>query len=297
MRTVTIPGHQPKEGEDMNPVVNIITPGFFETIQLPVLLGRGSAKSDNAAAVKVTVVNEDFARQFFPRDNPIGRKLHFGRTGHPLVEIVGVVKTSKHGSLRELPQRLVYIPVAQEPDMGSLTFYIRSTMDPAAAGAAIRREVARLDANLPVTDVRTIERQIAWSLIAERMVASLSSVFGLLATVLAAIGLYGVRAVAVARRTREIGIRMALGAYQGSVVWLVMREALVVTAAGLAAGIPLALAGVRMIESQLFGVGGVDIAVVAGSIGILVAAASLAGYLPARRATAIDPIQALRYDG
>ncbi len=297
-RTVNIPGYQPKEGENMNPVVNTVTPRYFETLGLPLLLGRDILPSDTAASSLVAIVNEEFVAQFFPKESPIGKKFHFGRRADPgkLIEIVGVVRNSKHGNLRERPRRIVYTAVAQDPSIGPLTYYVRSRMDPAAAGAAIRREVARLDANLPVTAVRTVERQIASSLTAERLVASLSSAFGVLATVLAGVGLYGIMAVIVTRRTREIGIRMALGALRGTVLWLVMREVLLVTAIGLGIGIPLAIAAARLIESQLFGVTGADLVVVAASVGILSVAAALAGYLPARRATAIDPIHALRYE-
>ncbi|MDX2180520.1 MAG: ABC transporter permease [Bryobacteraceae bacterium] len=295
-RTVSVEGYQRREDEDTNPLVLEVSPKFFETLGITRLQGRDFTERDAIGAPLVAVVNETFAKYFFKDENPLGRRFRFGRRGEPFREIVGVVKDSKHGKLNEKTWRTVYLPLAQNDAQGGMNGYVRANMDPAAIGALIRREVSKLDANLPVTQIRTVERQIDQLLTNERMVAVLSSAFGLLATALAAVGLYGVMAFIVSRRTREIGIRVALGAERGNVLWLVMREVALMTGIGLATGIPLALAAGRLIESQLFGVKPYDALVLTGAALALSIAAALAGYFPARRALSIDPVTALRYE-
>jgi predicted permease len=295
-RTVHVEGYQRRDGEDTNPLVLEVSPGFFETLGIARLQGRDLTERDTLGAPLTAVVNETFANYFFKGENPLGRRFRFGRQDEPLREIVGVVKDSKHGRLNEKTWRTIYLPLAQNGAQSGMNGYVRANIDPAALGALIRREVSKLDPNLPVTNIRTVDRQIDQLLAAERVVATLSAVFGLLATTLAAIGLYGVMAFLVARRTREIGIRLALGAERGDVLWLVLREVVSMTGIGLAAGIPLALAAGRLIESQLYGVKPYDALVLIGATLTLSIAAALAGYLPARRALAINPITALRYE-
>jgi len=295
-RTINVEGYRRREDEDMNPLTIQISPRYFETLGIAILAGRDFTERDALGAPPVAMVNETFANYFFKGENPLGRRFRFGREGDPYSEIVGVVKDSKHGKLDERTWRTVYTPIAQDPAQGGMTGYVRAHMDPAAVGSLIRREISKLDANLPVTRVSTVERQIDQLLTNERMVAILSSAFGLLATALAAIGLYGVMAFIVARRTREIGIRVALGALRGNVLWLVMREVALMTGAGLAVGIPLALAAGRLVTSQLYGVEPYDALVLTAAVLALSAAAALAGYLPARRALEIEPTRALRYE-
>lgn len=295
--TVAVQGYESKEGEDVQPLVNTVGPHFFRTFGIPLVSGRDFTERDILGAPKAAIINESFAKYFYKGENPLGRRFRFGGRGETFdIEIVGVVKDSKHGSLREKAWRAVFIPYSQNEHMGGFVYYVRAAMDPAAIGATIRREVSRIDANMPVARIQTLENQIDRSITAERLASMLSLAFGGLATLLAAVGLYGVMAFIVARRTREIGIRMALGALQGSVVWLVMKEVAWMTGVGLAIGLPAAIAAGRFIESQLFGIQPRDVAVLCGSILALMIVAALAGYVPAKRATSIDPIQALRYE-
>jgi predicted permease len=283
----------------MNCSVDSISPNYFHVMQIPLLAGREFTASDGPAAPKVAVVNEQFAKFFFPDRSALGRHLAFGAGDVKLdFEIVGVVRNSDHDSLREKIDRFIYIPYLQDTHSRlSLNYYVRSALNPAALANQIRRVVADADSNVPVYDLRSVESQIAESITSERLVAWLTSAFGLLATTLAAIGLYGLVAYTVARRTPEIGVRVALGADARSVLWLVMREVLVLASVGIILGIPLALALGRIIKSQLFGVAGGNLVLfVAAAALALLAAASTAGLLPARRATKVDPMVALRYE-
>ena len=212
------------------------------------------------------------------------------------MRIVGIVADSKYGNLREEPRRIYYRSHAQDDELGRVVFYIRSSGDAQQVATLIRTEVRKLDPNLPVNDIRRLEATIDRSLAPERLTALLSVAFGLLATLLAAMGLYGVMAYSVARRTREIGIRVALGAERRSVIWLVMRESARLTAIGLAIGIPAAFLASRFVEEQLYGAKGADFALLAGAAAILAGVAVFAGLSPARRAVRIDPIRALRYE-
>ncbi len=295
-RTVMVEGYQPKDGENLNPLAMEVGPNYFVTLGIPMLSGRDLSHRDGLTAPKVAVVNQAFASYFFKDENPIGRRFRFGRSKTFDIEIVGVVKDARHGNMKEKIWRQVYVPYGQNDSLGELTYYVRAGMDPAALGSVIRREVSRLDAGMPVAEMRTVDSQIDRLITTERLVAGLAMAFGVLATLLAALGLYGVMAFMVARRTREIGIRMALGALRGNVLWLVMREVALVTGVGIAVGLPLAYGAGRLVQSQLFGVQAWDLAALAGATLIIAMAAALAGFLPARRATAIDPIHALRYE-
>jgi ABC-type lipoprotein release transport system permease subunit len=243
-------------------------------------------------------VNRKFATHFFGAKSPIGRRIGFG--GGPKtkldIEIVGVTEDSLYEGPREGVHRQVFVPLAQSGFPTGAAFYVRTSMDSRSMFAALRRKVQELDADLPVYDMKTLERQLDETLSTERMIAALSAAFGILATLLAAIGLYGVMAFVVARRTREIGLRMALGAPRGVVVWMVMRETIVLVAAGLGIGVPAALLASRYVSTQLFGVKPTDIGAAAAALVILALVAAGAGFVPARRASTIDPIQALRYE-
>ena len=212
------------------------------------------------------------------------------------IEIVGVVGDTKYENMREPVPDEFYVPWIQQEWVGNMTIYARTEAAPVSFFSTLRRAVREVEASVPMYEMRTLDQQVEISLVTERLLATLSSVFGILATLLAAIGLYGVMAFMVARRTREIGIRMALGATGGSVVWLVMREVLFLSGTGLAIGLASAFGLTRLVEAQLFGVKPTDfITLIAAALGIATVA-MLAGYLPARRATAIDPMQALRFE-
>jgi ABC-type antimicrobial peptide transport system permease subunit len=232
------------------------------------------------------------ARYFFGASNPIGRRSGFGREAATDIVIVGVVKDTRSQNLRTQPVRFVYIPYAQDSSLGSLSFYVRAATASSPA-TAIREAVQRIDPSLPLYDMKTMAAQVDESLFIDRMVAALSVAFGALATLLAAIGLYGVISYAVARRTREIGIRMALGAERNGVLWLVLREAAVLTGIGIGGGLPAAVLLVRYVQAQLFGLSATDPRTLIASAAVLAGVALVAGYVPARRATAIDPMLAL----
>ena len=295
---VTIEGYTPKQGDTPDPHMQFCSPGFFAALKIPVLLGRDFTIKDVAGAPKVGIVNQKFASRYFGGANPLGR--HVGMGADPGtkmdIQIVGVVGDTKYENMRqEVPDEL-YIPYTQTQFVTGMTAYVRTHGDPAGIFNTLRRVVREVDPDVPMYDLRTLDDQVEISLFVERMLAALSGAFGSLATLLAALGLYGVMAFMVARRTREIGIRMALGADSGLVVWMVMREVLTLAAAGVAIGLGAAWAATRLIQAQLFGVQPADpVTLAAAALGILTVAV-LSGYLPARRATIIDPVRALRWE-
>jgi putative ABC transport system permease protein len=293
---VTIEGYQAQENEDMEVRHNRIGPDYFATMSIPLLGGREFTVADTAGSSKVAIINEAMARRFFANRNPIGSHFAFGAGDRirPDIEIVGVVKDSKHATVREEKRPFAYLPYAQETNLGRITFYARTDQDVGDLAPSLRREVARRDNNLPIYDLKTLRQQADESLFADRFLTFLSICFGSLAAALAAIGLYGVMAYTVTRRIREIGIRIALGATQGRVAWLVLREVALLAGAGLLAGAPLAFALGRAAESLLFGVKAGDPLVFAAAGSLLALVALLGGYLPARRAAKVDPMVALR---
>jgi predicted permease len=293
--TVVVEGYKNKEGEDMNPNANWVGPGYFSTMGIPLIAGREFTEKDVLGAPKVGIINQKMAHYFFGNENPIGR--HFGFSDKPDIEIVGVVQdTQTNRTLRDEIPRYDYVPYMQDESATEITFYVRTIQPPELTGNALRRVVQQMDSNLPVYDMKTMQTQVDQSLFTERLIAMLSAFFGLLATLLAAIGLYGVMAYTVARRTREIGIRMALGADRSKVVWLVMHDVALMAAIGIGIGLPGGVALGRLVRAQLFGMSPADPATLAAATTILAAVALLAGYIPARRATSVDPTTALRYE-
>src|SRR5438132_6964832 len=274
------------------------SPGFFKTLKIPVLLGRDFNDRDAAGATKVGIVNQKFVKRYFGDADPLGRHVGMGidpgtKTD---IQIVGVVGDTKYESMRdEIPYEL-YVPAEQQNFANGSTVYVRAAGDLTSVFNMLRTEVRAVDAGVPMFDMRTLADQMEISLLTERLLATLSSVFGCLATLLAALGLYGVMAFMVARRTREIGIRMALGAGQGAVVWMVLRETLMLAGVGVAIGLAGASALTRLIQAQLFGVEPTDLLTMAAAALGIAAVTALAGYLPARRATGIDPMSALRWE-
>ena len=246
----------------------------------------------------MAVINETLARQFFAGRNPIGLHIAFGAGNkvHPDIEIVGVVKNSKHMDVRSEIRPFIYVPYAQLDDLGELTFYVRTETDPLAMGATLRKTVANFDPTLPVFQMKTLTEQVDEIVFSDRLLTFFSLCLALLAALLAAVGLYGVMAYVVARRTREIGIRMALGATQTNVSWLVLREVIRMSAAGLAAGLVAAYAIGRLIESQLFGVKASSPSVFLIAAAVLASVALVAGWLPAHQAASVDPMIALRHE-
>ena len=295
---VTIEGYNAKPDERPDPHMQFCSTGYFKTLKIPLLMGRDFNNRDIVGAPKVAIVNQTFVKRYFRNANPLGRHIGMGiNPGTPTdIQIVGVAADTKYESMRdEIPDE-VYIPTEQRTFADSVTVYVRTRGDALAAFHALRAAALEVDGNVPVFDMRTLTRQVEISLLTERLLATLSTVFGTLATLLAALGLYGVMAFMVARRTREIGIRMALGAGQGGVMWLVLRETLTLAALGVAIGLAGAFGATRLIQTQLFGVQPADLlTLAAASLGIA-GITALAGYIPARRATAIDPMRALRWE-
>jgi predicted permease len=278
-------------------------PRFFTTMQIPMLRGREIADSDRQGTPPVAVVSDLFARRNFGDADPVGRHIEVGGSmkagGAPLVlEIVGVAATARYGGLKyEIPP-VVYVPYAQIPPpvLREMTFALRTDGDPLRHVAAVRQIVHEADARVPVTSVKTQAADIDQTINQEIVFARLCSAFAILALVIACVGLYATMAYAVARRTSEIGLRMALGAGRGAVIWMVLREVCVLAAVGLAIGVPAALGTSRLIESFLFGVRPNDPRALALAAVILLTAAFVAGYGPARRASRVDPMVALRHE-
>jgi len=295
---VTVEGYRAREDEDTDVSRHAVSPGYFAALGTPVARGREVEERDLASPDKVVVVNEEFVRRFFGQRDALGRRMMFGASNQrtPDREIVGIVRNSKHNDLRETPRPSVYYPYTDEDQPDRMEFYVRSERDTEPLGPQVRRLVQQMDASLPVFDIMSVEIQVKESLQIERLIAILSCAFGLLATLLAAIGLYGVVAYTVARRTAEIGIRVALGAVPGDVLWLVMKDVGLLVLLGLAIGVPVALGLGRLVESQLFGLHSGDPAIFISAALVLVLVALLSGLVPGRRAARIDPIVALRHE-
>jgi predicted permease len=294
--TVTVEGYRSKDGEDMNPHFNSISPGYFKTLGIPLVAGREFDERDGPGVRQAGIVNERFAKLYFAGRSPLG--FHFGFGGganaKPDIEIVGVVKDVKYESLNEEPYRQVFIADAQDGVSSSITTYVRTALPSAQMFPLIRRELAQMDPNMPLFDMNTMEDQLDISLSIERFVAFLSSAFGFLATALAVIGLYGVTSFNVTRRAKEIGIRMALGSDRKRVVVMVLKEVLTLSVIGIAIALPLTLWLGKFLQSQLYGVQARDpVSMLAATVG-LAAVSALAGLGPALRASRTDPSNVLR---
>jgi predicted permease len=289
---IEAPGYQARPGEEMAVLFNQVAPRFFAAFGAPMLLGRDFTAQDTPESPKVVIVNQGLARRFFGSENALGKRITL--ENYKDLEIVGVVADAKYRNLKEAAPLTAYIPYSQYEQLGQRTLCVRAAGDAGALVAAIRQEVRTLDPNLPVFNVKTFAEQISDSVSQERLIAMVSSFFGLFALLLAALGLYGVMAYAVTRRTREIGIRLALGAQTASVRRLVMRETLLLALIGIAIGLPAALFSSRLTEGLLFELKPTDPLTITLATLLLLSIAALAGYLPARRATRVDPLIALR---
>ncbi|HEV2423959.1 MAG TPA: ABC transporter permease [Terriglobia bacterium] len=278
--------------------VNQVGPNFFETMGIPLVLGRTIHDADVAGAPEVAVVNEEFAKRYLGGGNPVGRRFGFDlqKKSNPEFEIVGVVGNARYDDLRHDVPPTVYPAALQDTELGSLHFEVRTAGDPNLLVSAIRHVAQGLDSSLALYDVRSQGEQIEETLFQERLFARLTGFFGALALVLGCIGVYGVMAFAVTRRTREIGIRMALGAKRSEIAGMVLRETLALVAIGVALGVAAALEASRLVATFLFGLKPNDPLTIAGAALLMVLAAALAGYLPARRASRVDPMVALRYE-
>jgi predicted permease len=283
----------PDNSQDV--LFNVVGNGFFSTMSLPIVSGRGLDAADRTDSPKVAVINETMAHRFFPDGSPVGHR--FGMGDNPAhsgdIEIVGVVKNAKYVSLQESPEAAAYFPYSQHAQY-EFNFEVRYTGDAAQMIPAVRRAIAEVNPNLPVNAISTLTEQVDESTANQRLIARLSAFFGLLAAFLVCIGIYGLLSYAVARRTSEIGVRMALGAKRSNVLWLILREVLVLAAIGIAIGVPVALEGNHLVAKLLYGLSPADPASLFAAIAMLIGIATVAGYLPARRASLVEPNVALR---
>jgi predicted permease len=281
-------GRTPSDDDETS--MDSLSPGFFRALRIPLAAGREFTERDNAAGPKVAIINQAFARKYFAGRNPLG--LHVGHSRrHIEYEVVGIARDFAHGSLREDAKPFLYFAFEQHP-LDGMNFYIRGYGP--QLGPAVRAALREIDPNLPVMRMDAMQKRVDDSMSIERSIAMLAAGFGLLATLLAAVGLYGVVAYSVARRTVEIGVRMALGASRGDVYGIVLKEVGVLLAAGAAAGLPAAVVLGKLIESQLYGVKPHDPLLIAASLTLLAAVSLAAAFVPARRAASIDPVKALR---
>jgi predicted permease len=275
--------------------VTVVSSDYFEVLGIPLLNGRDFNEQDRLGTPKVVILNEKMAKHYFgSTSNAMGKRI--GLDDVPDMTIVGVVKDAQYVNLRESLRRHFYVPATHDATLTNLTFPVKTSSDPNVVAEQLRAQLKALDPHLPLYNIKTLSREIDESLIQERMVTWLSTAFGLLATLLTALGLYGVLTFSVARRTREIGIRVALGAQRWDVFRLIMIRGVILVGVGVAIGLGASLAFSKLLSSLLFGVTPNNVTTLVGvSVG-LIAVALLACYIPARRATKVDPLVALRYE-
>ena len=292
-------GYTPHPGDNTDALYNYIGPYYFSTMGIPLIAGREFTEADTAASPKVCIINEKLARRSFAGRNPIG--LHMTRGSgnantNPPMKVIGVVANSKWDDTRSDIVPFLYMPYSQDKNLGQLALYIRTERDPATIATALRSLIQRLDSNLPVNNMRTLEEQVSNSMLNDRLVTGLSVSLALLAALLAALGLYGVLAYVVARRTREIGIRIALGGERADILRLIVGQGVRLTLGGAAIGLVAALVATRWVASLLYGVTAHDPLTFVGVVTLLAVVSGAACYLPARRALRVDPMVALRYE-
>jgi len=287
------PGRPQGDGNSINRVV--ISPGFFEVMGIPVVMGRGLSDRDTAEAPKVAVINEAAVRKFFPNENPLGHRFGSNPENSSQIEVVGVLRDAKYDSVRDSAPPTLYVPYPQTR-LGSAIFELRTAGTPASVTSGVREIIRQIDSNLPVTDVSTQIEYVEQRFLQEKLFAQAYTLFGALALVLASIGLFGLMSYSVARRTNEIGVRMALGAQRQDVLRLVLRESMILVAIGVVVGLGAAIAAGGLVKTLLFGLPPTDALSIGTAILVMVSVSALAGYLPARRASRVDPMVALRYE-
>ena len=297
---VTVEGFKAEPDTDTHSNLNQVGPDFFETVGIPLLAGRDFTRADTLGAPKVAIVNETFAKKFNLGSNPIGRRMSQGggRGAQPQldIEIVGLAKDAKYSEVKAAIPPQFFLPYRQDERAGTLVFYVKTAGDPDSVMAAIGPLVARIDSTLPVAELKTMEQQVRDNVFEDRLVSTLAAVFAALATLLAAVGLYGVLAYTVAQRTREIGLRMALGADSSNIRGMVMRQVANMTVVGGGIGLGLAMLTGWFARTQLYGMEAIDPVVLVASAAVLGAVAFVAGFIPAWRASMVDPMVALRYE-
>lgn len=295
--SITLPGVEPKGADYPWSYFNSITPGYFEALGIPVKLGRDLTWNDWGGSRRLCLVNEALVKEYLGGANPVGRMLAQAPKATPDIEIIGVFGDARYDDVRGTIPRQIFVAMdTRLRNTSGFNVYARVVGDPRPIMPQLREKVRRIDPNLVIADMRTLDDQLNMRLANERLLSFLSIGFALLATLLAVVGLHGVLAFVVARRTREIGIRMTLGAGQGGVIRLVLREVLLFIAAGVVVGVAGAIVAGRYVESQLFGVKANDPPIFLMSVAALLGAALAAVFLPAWRASRIDPVRALRHE-
>jgi len=297
--TITVRGYTPAKNEDTSVSDIQVGPNFCETMGIPVLMGRDISLQDTPNSPRVAVVTRAFAQSYFHDENPIGRRATFEEdSDKDDFEIVGVVGDAKYDSVKEKADRTVYRPILQVQDQQTFNnvFELRTLGDPLGLSAEVRAAIAQVNDKLPIGSINSLRVQTDEALKQEKLIAQLVSFFGLLGLLLSCVGLYGIMAHAVVRRTNEIGIRMALGAERRDIIWMVLKESLLLVGIGLVVGIPAAWGAAHLIASQLFGVNPTDPVTLLTAVVSLTLVAASAGYLPARKASRVNPLIALRYE-
>jgi putative ABC transport system permease protein len=282
-------------GEEPDAEVRVTTPDYFEAIGTGLRRGRLYNSQDDAKATRVVLINEAFAKKFLPGEEPIGQRLNFGGGEKEIQEIIGVVADVKNEDLDEAAEPTAYSPYAQNP-WSTMSLVIRGTQDPTRLASAVRSEVQELDPNVPVSNIKPVRQMIDERISPKRLMTYILGVFGLIALLLASIGIYGVMSYAVTQRTQEIGVRIALGAQAPDVLKLVVKKGMAMALVGVAIGLAGAYALTRVLANLLFRVSPTDLLTFAAVTISLIVVALLACYIPARRATKVDPLVALRYE-
>lgn len=293
---LTVEGAMPQyENERISASYSIVGHDYFQAMDTPILEGRAFTEHDDQTAPGVVVVNETLAQRFWPNESPLGKRVQLGSARSPYREVVGVAKDGKYFLLGEPPTEYMFVPHPQNYD-GKMTLIVRTSREPENLAEAVRQEVASLDSELPVYGVKTMPRFLDRILSGPKSIAALATIFGLIALLMAAVGLYGVMSYSVAQRTREVGIRMALGAGRSAVLRLVLKEGLILVCAGIGIGLVAAAAISRLLGSMLYGISATDAVTFVTIPFLLALVALLASYVPARRATKVDPMVALRFE-
>ncbi len=296
---IFVQGYSPAPNENIMTFINRVSSPYFETVGIPVLEGRSLAPQDTPTSMKAVVVNQSLAKHFFPQGDAIGHQFTIADPGVPGVwQIVGVVRDAKYGPPRDEPKRMIYLPLEQmtADDTFAYSLQVRADGAPKTIENEVRAAVAEIDPSLPLLKVRTISEEVDLFMENERLISQLASFFALLALSLACVGLYGIMTYRVVRRTSEIGVRLALGAQRESILWMVLKESLLLLLTGIAVGIPATFAATRLVRSQLFGLTPFDVSTIVIAVVTIGTVILTASYIPARRAAKVDPMVALRYE-